>query len=132
MLIYFLFYKSWFIWSTTNTVRFFSKYFICHFHFFRSKIFCMIFTHKTICCSRLFSNFDVFFMFYNVGSIFLTTRLKHFDFIEWFDLNSSSNSLFEILSIKDFFGWFYNVSVYFVYFFKNVEIFFIRINSIKY
>ena len=82
-------------------MRFFSKYFICHFYFFWSKIFCIIFTPKTIRCSRLFY-FWLLFMFYNVGSIFLTTHFKHFDFIEWFDLNSSSNSLFEILPIKDF------------------------------
>ena len=37
-----------------------------------------------------------------MGGIFLTTHFKHFDFIERCDLNSSSNSLFEILPVKDF------------------------------
>ena len=33
---------------------------------------------------------------------FLTTHFKHFDFIEWFDLNSNFSNLFETSSIKDF------------------------------
>ena len=41
-------------------------------------------------------------VFYNVGSRCLTILYKHFDFIDWFDLNSNSNSLFEIMSINDF------------------------------
>ena len=41
-------------------------------------------------------------MLYTGGKIFLTINFKYFDFIERYDLNSSSNSLFEILSIKDF------------------------------
>ena len=44
----------------------------------------------------------VFFMSYIVGSIFLTIHFKHFVFIEWFDLNSDSSSLFERPSIRDF------------------------------
>ena len=36
---------------------------------------------------------------YIVGSTFLTIYLKHFDFIEWFDLNSNPKSLLERLSI---------------------------------
>ena len=39
---------------------------------------------------------------YIVGSTFLTIHFKHFDFIEWFDLNSNPKSLFERLSISDF------------------------------
>ena len=38
------------------------------------------------------------------GNIRLTIKFKHFDFIEWFSSNSSFNSVFEILPIKDFFG----------------------------
>ena len=41
-------------------------------------------------------------MFYNDGNISLTINSKHFDFIGWFDLNSNFNSLFEVLSIKEF------------------------------
>ena len=41
-------------------------------------------------------------MSYIVGSTFLTIHFKHFDFIEWFDLNSNPKSLFERLSISDF------------------------------
>ena len=41
-------------------------------------------------------------MFYNDGNISLRTNFKHFDFIEWFDLNFNANSLLEILSINDF------------------------------
>ena len=44
----------------------------------------------------------VFFMFYNVGSIFVTTFFSAYFIIRWFDLNSNSKSFFEILSIKDF------------------------------
>ena len=34
--------------------------------------------------------------------MFLTIHLKHFDFIERFDLNSNSSNLFERSSISDF------------------------------
>ena len=37
-----------------------------------------------------------------VGRTFLTIHFKHFDFIEWFDLNSNPKTLFERLSISDF------------------------------
>ena len=39
---------------------------------------------------------------YTVGSTFLTIHFKHFDFIEWFDLNSNPKSMFERLSIIGF------------------------------
>ena len=39
-------------------------------------------------------------IFCNDGNILLTINFKHFDFIEWFDLSSSSHSLFETLSIN--------------------------------
>ena len=134
MLIYFLLQKSWFIWSTNNTLRFFSEYFICHFHFFWPKILRIIFTPKAIRCYGLFSKFIgfivdcVFFIFF--GKIFLTIHFKHFDFIALCCLNSNYNNLFE--RSLWLFGWFFNVSVYFVYFLENLEIFFIRINSNKY
>ena len=35
-------------------------------------------------------------------TIFFNNKIKHFDFIEWFDLNYRFNSIFENLSIKDF------------------------------
>ena len=41
-------------------------------------------------------------IFCNDGNILLTINFKHFDFIEWFDLSSSSHSLFETLSINGF------------------------------
>ena len=41
-------------------------------------------------------------MFYTDGNTFLIINFKHFDFIELFDLSSSSNSFYEILSIKNF------------------------------
>ena len=34
--------------------------------------------------------------------MFLTTVFKLFDFIEWFDLNSNSNNLFERSPVSDF------------------------------
>ena len=40
----------------------------------------------------------------NDDNIFLTTRFRHFNFIEWFDLNSSYDSLFEILFNSNFGG----------------------------
>ena len=42
-------------------------------------------------------------MFYNDGNTFLTTYFKALDFIELFDSNFNSNSVFERFSIKDFF-----------------------------
>ena len=44
----------------------------------------------------------VFFMAYIVSSVFSTTHLKHFNFIERFDLNFNFNGLFERSSIRDF------------------------------
>ena len=41
-------------------------------------------------------------MFYNDGNIFFTTYFNVFDIIELFFLNSGSNSLHEILSIRVF------------------------------
>ena len=41
-------------------------------------------------------------MSYNDDNIFLTTYVKAFDFIEWFNSNSNSKSFFEILSVNDF------------------------------
>ena len=38
-------------------MRFFSEYFVCHFYFLWPKILRIIFTPKTIRCSRLFSSF---------------------------------------------------------------------------
>ena len=40
---------------------------------------------------------------YISGSIFLTIYFKHFDFFEWFDLNSNPSNLFEISLTSDFF-----------------------------
>ena len=108
---------------------FFSEYFICHFYFLWPKIMSKIFTPKTICCSRLFFKFFQFYFWFCIfhslqsGSTFLATLFNAFVIIEWFDLNSSFNSLFEILSI--------NASLYFIYGSKNVKIFFIRINYNK-
>ena len=41
-------------------------------------------------------------IFYKIGKIFLTIYFRHFDFIEWFDLNSNSSNLFERSSISNF------------------------------
>ena len=41
-------------------------------------------------------------MSYIVGSTYLTTHFKHFETIEWFELNSNPKSLFERTSISDF------------------------------
>ena len=41
-------------------------------------------------------------MFYNDVNIFGTSYFKHPDFIEWFDLNSNLDNIFEILSSKYF------------------------------
>ena len=108
MLIYFLFQKSWFIRSTNNTARLFFEYFICHIYFLWPKIFRIIFTPRTIRCSRLFSNFYRFNFWFCVfyvlqcGKCFLTTLFNAFIIIEWFDLNSNFSNLFQILSMKDF------------------------------
>ena len=100
MLIYFLLQKSWFIWSTNNTLRFSSEYYICHFHFFWPKILHIIFTPKAIRCYGLFSKLIsfivdcVFFIFCNLAKYF---RQSIFN-----TLNSNYNNLFEISSISDF------------------------------
>ena len=39
---------------------------------------------------------------YIVDSTSLTIHFKHFDFTEWFDLNSNPKGLFKRLSIIDF------------------------------
>ena len=44
----------------------------------------------------------LFFMAYIMGRIFLRIHFKHFDFIEWFDLNSNSSNLFQTSSASDF------------------------------
>ena len=44
----------------------------------------------------------VFFISYIIGSTSLTIDFKHFVFIEWFDLNSTSSNLFERTSISNF------------------------------
>ena len=41
-------------------------------------------------------------MFYNDANNFLTSLFNEFVIIEWFDLKSRSNSLFEILSVEDY------------------------------
>ena len=41
-------------------------------------------------------------MFYNDGNNFLASLFNEFVIIEWFDLKSTSNSLFEILSVEDY------------------------------
>ena len=41
-------------------------------------------------------------MFYNDGNTLLTTLFNEFVIIEWFDLNFSSISLLEILSVRVF------------------------------
>ena len=41
-------------------------------------------------------------MFYNDGKKFMPTYFNAFDITEWFDLNSNSKYVFEILSIKEF------------------------------
>ena len=41
-------------------------------------------------------------MTYIVDNTFLIIHSKHFDFIEWFDLNSNPKSVFKRLSISDF------------------------------
>ena len=53
--------------------------------------------------------------FYNNGSTFLTIHFKHFDFNEWFDLNSNSSNLFERLLINDCFSLFLVDSLMYFY-----------------
>ena len=61
LFVVFLFQKSWFIWLTNNTVRFFYKHFICYFYFLGSKIMSKAFLCQTIRCSNLF---PIFYWFY--------------------------------------------------------------------
>ena len=64
-------------------------------------------------CFFLFSDI-VYHSFFIIWQHFLTIHFKHFVFIEWFDLNSNSKSLFEISSIKYLFYdcWMFNVHEY--------------------
>ena len=78
---------------------------ICHFHFFWSKILRINFAPKTIRCFTFF--YRTYFWFYvfhflQCGKYFLATLFNAIVIIEWFDSNSNSNSLFQILSVKDF------------------------------
>ena len=60
------------------------------FFFYKLSSKCFLsFSHMFTC------HFDI------IGSIFLTIHFKHFDFIEWFDLNFNSNKRFERSSIND-------------------------------
>ena len=86
-----------------KTPRFFSYYFFSHYLFVFLSIVCNVFTTKTI--SLVF--FTLSTMFYSDGNTFLTTLFNDFVVIEWFDVNSSSTSLFEILSIKKFLADFF-------------------------
>ena len=54
-----------------------------------------------------------------------------FDFIILSDLNSNSNNLVEASFIRVFLGLLFNVSKYFIDSFKNIKVFFVRINSNK-
>ena len=72
----------------------------------------------------------VFFMSYIVGSIFCTIHFKHFDFIEWFDLNSNPSNLFKRSWISDFLVDFWCVCVSCLFLWK-CWIFSIRGNSNK-
>ena len=124
-----MFWKSWFV-IAIEIPRSFCYYLVFHYFFFFLSIACKVFTTKRI--SLVFLTFET--MFYNDGNTFLTTFFNAFVIIEWFvdlnELNSSSNSLFEILSIKGFLVDFL-MCLYFIYGFKNVNIFFVRINSDK-
>ena len=82
-------FKSWFLEIAITKLAFFSYYFVI------LSILCKILTNKTI--SLAF--FTFWTMFCNGGNTFLTSLFNAFVVIEWFDLNSSSNSLFEILLI---------------------------------
>ena len=88
---------NYFFRSTNNTVWFFYKHFICDFYFLwyilNNALFQFLSVLFLIVCVSMSSI---------VGSIFLTIHFKHFVFIEWFDLNSDSSSLFERPSIRDF------------------------------
>ena len=67
--------------------------------------------------------------FYEVASIFLTMDFKHFDFIEWFELNSYFSNLLAIFS--DFLVYF-SMCLYILFIsLKMLNFFSIRINSNK-
>ena len=104
----FLFWKPWLIWPTDNTVGFFFEFFISLFTSSGLKL-CIKSIHRKQYVVPIYFSVVIgfmldcaFFMYYNVGSIFLTIHFKHLDFIEWFNLNSNSNNLFERSSISDF------------------------------
>ena len=81
-----------------KTLKFFSEYFICHFHYFWPKNVRIIFLPKTIGCSRSFPNFYRFyfwfcvFQFLQFGKMLLTTHFKHFVYIALCCLNSNSSN----------------------------------------
>ena len=118
-----------------NTVWFYSKHLICHFYFLWLQIISVTFTPETVRCSNFLPCFYQFYFWLSVFHVlycwqyFLTTHFKHFDFIEWFDLNSNFRILFERSSISDFFSWLFDVLLYPTKFFIFIKIWFIRINS---
>ena len=82
-----MFWRDWFI-----TCSFFTSYAVCILFF---KVYFKRFLRSFFVLN--FANH-----FYKVSSIFIILHFKHFDFIGWFDLNSSSSNLFERSSISDF------------------------------
>ena len=89
----------------------------------------------------LFTLFDVitFFVALIISlNVFIMTAvvswqhsLKALVSCEWFYLNSNCYSLFKILSIKKLLRLLFDASAFFIYGFKNIIIFLIRINSNK-
>ena len=111
LLLYFCF-KNLNLFGGQATVRFFSENFVCHFYFLWPKIMCNVFTPKTICCFRSFSNFYRFYFWLRIfhclyfGKIFLTIHFIHFDFIALCCLDFNSSNLFERSSIRNFWVYF--------------------------
>ena len=98
-IVVFLFLKSWLIWSTNNTVWFFSEYFICHFYILWAKVMSAIFTPKIIRCSRSFSNFDRFYFWLCVTPSNATCNALIISCSSQVTMSGSNRNFFWILKI---------------------------------
>ena len=99
-----------------------------HFGFSYINLFLIISLYVSLTTKTISLAFFTFWtLFYTDSSTFLITLFNFFVIIKWFDLNSSSNSFLKYCLLK-IFSWFFIASIYFIYGFKNVNFFFIRIN----
>ena len=95
----------WLIFIQTSifivSIRYFLKILIFYYQIQKILIFLQSF-YLWLSLLPFFNLKNKFSCFCIVGNIYLRFLIKYFDFIEWFGLNCSSNSLFKMLPMKYF------------------------------